>query len=399
MPSDTQRTIVTVEDSPTQSMQIQLLLEEAGFKVVDASNGKDGLEKVRAHKPDLVLTDLEMPEMNGYEMCAAIREDESIRHIPVIMLTTLSEPEDIIRGMSVQADCYVTKPYDDEFLLSKINDVLESPLVPKPGGSKTDFDFQFRGDQYTFATLPERIVSLLLSVYEDAILQNEELRRAEEELEKLNTELEERVKARTAELIENAKRMLRAMRGTVQAMVSTIGLMDPDTAEHQKRVVQLAVALATEMGVPKKQMDGIHLGGVIHDLGKIAVPQEILQKPDKLTKEERRLVQRHPKVGYDILKTVEFPWPIAQIILQHHERMDGSGYPLGLTGDQILLEARILAVADVMEAMTADRPWRPALTLDEALDELTSKKGVQFDPDVVDACLSLFLERGFEFPT
>ncbi|MFP4477787.1 MAG: HD domain-containing phosphohydrolase [Desulfatibacillaceae bacterium] len=391
------QTIVVVEDSPTQSMQVTMLLEEAGFNVVDASNGKDGLDRIRENKPALVLTDLEMPEMNGYEMCAAIRADDSLRNTPVIMLSTLSEPEDIIRGMSVKADCYVTKPYDDDFLLSKIKDLLESPIVKEENKEDVHLDFGFRGKEYDFDATPERMVSLLLSVYEDAILQNAELLRTEEELEKLNTELEERVKARTAELIENAKRMLRAMRGTVQAMVATIGLTDPGTADHQKRSVQLALALGSELGLPKKQMDGIHLAGIIHDLGKISIPKSILEKPAALTPEEYKMVQRHPKVGYDILKSVEFPWPIAQIILQHHERMDGSGYPLGINGDQILLEARILAVADVMEAMMSDRPWRKAMTVDEALDELGSAKGTKFDPDVVDACLSLFLEREWEF--
>jgi HD-GYP domain-containing protein (c-di-GMP phosphodiesterase class II) len=139
------------------------------------------------------------------------------------------------------------------------------------------------------------------------------------------------------------------------------------------------------------------MAGVIHDLGKITVPTDILNKPGRLTEHEFGIIRSHPKVGYDILKTIDFPWPVAQIVLQHHERMDGSGYPQGLSGEKIILEARILAVADVVEAMSSHRPYRPARGIDKALEEISQNKGVLYDPEVVDVCLKLFTQKGFRF--
>jgi HD-GYP domain-containing protein (c-di-GMP phosphodiesterase class II) len=151
------------------------------------------------------------------------------------------------------------------------------------------------------------------------------------------------------------------------------------------------------MGLPKNQVDGARLAGMIHDLGKISVPADILSKPSRLTENEFDLVKTHPEVGYDILKGIEFPWPIAQITLQHHERMDGSGYPQGLSREDILVEAKILAVADVVEAMVSHRPYRPAFPLDNALKEIAQRRGTLYDADVVDACLTVFGEHGFKF--
>jgi len=151
------------------------------------------------------------------------------------------------------------------------------------------------------------------------------------------------------------------------------------------------------MSIPEGQIEGIHAAGLMHDIGKIAVPAEILTKPAKLTDLEFNLIRCHPQVAYDILKGVNFPWPIADIILQHHERMDGSGYPNGLKGDQILLEARILAVADVVEAMSSHRPYRPALGLNKALAEIKKNQDRLYDSAVVSACLELFTKKGFTF--
>jgi len=173
-------------------------------------------------------------------------------------------------------------------------------------------------------------------------------------------------------------------------------MRDPYTARHQERVTELACAIAREMGIPDGQIEGIHAAGLMHDIGKIAVPTEILTKPGKLNDLEFSLIRRHPQVAYDILKGIEFPWPIADIVLQHHERLNGSGYPNGLKGDEILLEARILTVADVVEAISSHRPYRPALGLDAALDEIKQGRGMLYDPDVVDTCLSVF-EEGFSF--
>lgn len=220
---------------------------------------------------------------------------------------------------------------------------------------------------------------------------------ANQSLRTLNETLEERVQERTEELERTVGTLQRVLGGTVEAISTIVEKRDPYTAGHQQRVSLLACAIAEEMGLTRKQIDGIDIAGVIHDIGKIAIPSEILSTPRQLSGNEFDLIRIHSQAGYDILKTIEFPWPVAQIVLQHHERMDGSGYPAGLAGEDILPEARIIAVADVVEAMSSHRPYRPALGVAKALEEIYEKKGVFYDAPVVDACLALFIERGFKF--
>lgn len=197
------------------------------------------------------------------------------------------------------------------------------------------------------------------------------------------------------QLEKTLKELREALGGTIEAMALTVETRDPYTAGHQRRVSNLARAIATEMGVSEDQIQGIRLAGVIHDIGKISVPGEILSKPGKISKNEFGIIKEHPQVGHNILNTVDFPWPIAQIVLQHHERMDGSGYPDGISGENILLEARILAVADVVEAMASHRPYRASLGIDIALREILKNRSSFYDPKVVDACLRLFNEKGY----
>jgi putative nucleotidyltransferase with HDIG domain len=184
---------------------------------------------------------------------------------------------------------------------------------------------------------------------------------------------------------------------TATALASAIEKRDAYTAGHQQRVAQLACAIAREMGLKEDQIEGIHVAGVLHDIGKISVPAEILSKPGNLTEIEFSLIKAHPKIGYEILKNIEFPWPVAQITLQHHERMDGSGYPSGLSGEETLLEARILGVADVIEAISSHRPYRPGIGMGKALQEISKNKGVLYDPNIADMALKLFYEKGFKF--
>ena len=199
------------------------------------------------------------------------------------------------------------------------------------------------------------------------------------------------------ELQRTTENLRKALGATIQAIALTVETKDAYTAGHQRRVADLARAIATEMGLSEEQIDGIRMAGVIHDIGKISVPGEILSKPGEISGIEFSLIKTHPQVGYDILKTIDFPWPVAQIVLQHHERMDGSGYPQGLSGEEIMLEARILAVTDVVEAMASHRPYRPAHSIEEALEEISQNRGVLYDPEVVDACWRLFTEKGFKF--
>jgi PAS domain S-box-containing protein/putative nucleotidyltransferase with HDIG domain len=196
-------------------------------------------------------------------------------------------------------------------------------------------------------------------------------------------------------LEKTLKKLRNALGGTIQAMALTVETRDPYTAGHQRGVSNLARSIATEMGVPANKIQGIRFAGVIHDIGKICVPGEILSKPGNISNNELGLIKEHSQVGHNILKTVDFPWPIAQIVLQHHEKMNGTGYPDGLSGENILLEARIVAVADVVEAMASHRPYRPSLGIDMALKEIQKNKNEFYDPQVVDACLRLFNEKGY----
>ncbi len=179
------------------------------------------------------------------------------------------------------------------------------------------------------------------------------------------------------------------MEGVIHAVSLVMETRDPYTAGHQRRVAELARAIAKEMGLSEWQIMGIHVAGLLHDVGKVAVPAEILSKPGKINQYEFSIIKNHCRVGYEILQRIDFPWPVTQAILQHHERLDGSGYPEGLSGEDIVLEARILGVADVVEAMSSHRPYRPALGLDCALQEISQASGILYDSEVVDACLKL----------
>ena len=179
-------------------------------------------------------------------------------------------------------------------------------------------------------------------------------------------------------------------------MVSAVEVRDPYTAGHQVRSADLARAIATEMGLPQEKIDGIRMAGSIHDIGKLSIPAEILSKPTKLTEIEFSLIKEHSRSGYEMLKDVESSWPLAEIVYQHHERMNGTGYPRNLKGDDILMEARILAVSDVVESMASHRPYRPSLGIEVALEEIENNKGTLYDNTVADVCLKLFREKGFQ---
>jgi putative nucleotidyltransferase with HDIG domain len=199
------------------------------------------------------------------------------------------------------------------------------------------------------------------------------------------------------ELRRSSEKLQRAMNSTIDSMASIAEARDPYTAGHQQRVARLAVAIARELNLSEEQIEGIRVAGALHDIGKISVPAEILSKPGRLRKSEFELVKDHAEIGYGLLKMIEFSRPVAQIVLQHHERMDGSGYPGGLTGEQILIEARIMGVADVIESMSSHRPYRPAFSIEKALLEIIMKKDILYDASVVEACVRLFNDKGFKF--
>jgi len=253
-----------------------------------------------------------------------------------------------------------------EFAMSK---TLDLEVTRKDGTTVwTETSFSFIRDEN------QQLVSIL-GVSRDITKR----RQAEEELQK------------TLESLRNA------VGTTIQVMISALEARDPYTAGHQARVADLSRDIATEMGLSQEKSESIHMAASIHDIGKLSIPAEILSSPAKLTENEFALIKEHSWRGYEILKDVESPWPLAEIVYQHHERMDGSGYPRNLKGDDILMEARIIAVADVVEAMASHRPYRAAIGLDVALDEIEKNRGILYDDTVADACLSLFREKGFQF--
>jgi len=199
------------------------------------------------------------------------------------------------------------------------------------------------------------------------------------------------------QLKESFKKLQKTMEDSIYAISMITEARDAYTAGHQRKVSKLAVALAEEMGFTQNRVEGIKIAALIHDVGKINLPAEILSKPGKLSEIEFSLIKNHSKIGYDILKKVDFLWPVAEIVYQHHEKVNGSGYPRGLKGDEILLEAKIICVADVVEAMSSHRPYRPALGIDVALEEISKNKGILYEPEIVDVCLRLFKEKRFKF--
>jgi putative nucleotidyltransferase with HDIG domain len=221
-----------------------------------------------------------------------------------------------------------------------------------------------------------------------------------EELARVNDELNGKVlETRRSEdyLQSTLDKLERSLEGTFRAMAMTLEMRDPYMAGHQHRVSNLATAIARELTLPWDKVEGLRFAGIIHDIGKITAPAEIMTKPCRLTKTEFQLIKDHPRIGYEMIKDISFPWPVAHIILQHHERLDGSGYPEGLVGDAILQEARILAVADVVEAVCFLRPYRPALGIEKGLEEIRKGRGIRYDIRVVDACIKLFRDGRFSF--
>lgn len=205
------------------------------------------------------------------------------------------------------------------------------------------------------------------------------------------------VKKTENQLKQSLDRLQRTIEGTISAMARIVEMRDPYTSGHQRKVAELSLAIAQEMNLPQDRARGVYMAALIHDIGKTCIPSDILSRPSKLSENEFALIKVHPEAGYGILKSIDFPWPVADIVLQHHEHIDGSGYPKGLEGGSIHLEAKILAVADLVEAMSSHRPYRPARSINAALEELVKQKGIHFEPKVVEACLYLFQKKHFTF--
>jgi len=226
---------------------------------------------------------------------------------------------------------------------------------------------------------------------------NRDLLKSRDEQQVLNQVLEEKVHERTRQLEQSTELAMRLFHQTVNSLMFALEKRDSYTVGHQRRVSRLACAIARELGLGDEAVEGIRVAGYLHDIGKIYVPSEFLTKPGRLSEEEFNVIKAHPYVGFEILRDIEFPWPVASIVLQHHERIDGTGYPMGLEGDQIKFEAKILSVADVVEAMGTNRPYRISPGIDRALEEISKQKGIIYDAGIVDACIRLFREGIFSW--
>lgn len=321
--------LVVDDEEPIRRMLNRALSGE--YSCTLAADGAEARKYLDAQPFDLVLCDVNMPGESGIDLARHIAS--AYEDTAVIILTGVDDPKTADAAAEAGTYGYIIKPFNANELIINIRNALR-----------------------------RRKLEITNRMYRQ--------------------DLEQMVEERTVKLQG-------ALEGIIQAMARTVESRDPYTAGHQKRVADLAVAIAIEMNIPKDQIKGIRMGGMIHDLGKISVPAEILSKPSRLTEIEFALIKTHPRVGYDIIADIEFPWPIAQMVLQHHEKMNGSGYPQGLSGKDILLEARILCVADVVEAMSSHRPYRPALGIEKALEEISKNKGAFYDPEVVDALFRL----------
>jgi len=337
--NENMKKILCVDDEELIRQVVGDYLEDMGYKVERAANGKEALRIFHEWKPDLILLDLRMPEMDGKEVLAEIHKVSG--EIPVIVISGTGYIKDVIETLHLGAWDYITKPVED---MAIIDYAVQKAL--------------------------------------DRLGMIKENRRYKQDLEDL-------VGRRTTELKVANTRLVNILQEIVHSLSIATEKRDPYTAGHQERVSLLAAAIATEMGLEREQIGAIRIAGLLHDVGKIYVPQEFLSKPTRFEPHEMEVVKKHSEVGYEIMKNISFPWPIAEIALQHHERLDGSGYPRGLNGDDILIESKIIATADVVEAMSSHRPYRPAMGIEVALAEIVNNRGLKFQPESVDACIKV----------
>ena len=326
--------ILSLEDNLTDAELLHDALHRArlDFEWKRVNNQQDFQSGVTEFKPDVILLDYSLPSYSGSEALAFAQAN--VPDIPAIIVTgTLGE--------------------------------LKAVELMKAGA--VDYILKDR-----LARLADAVKQAILNAREIGIRKQLDI-----------------------DLMQSNIRLKNSLIDCISSLASTVEMRDPYTAGHQRRVAGLSKAIAKGMQLSADQLEGIHLGALVHDVGKLRVPAEILSKPGRLNDLEFLLIKQHTKDGFEILKNGDYPWPIAQMVLQHHERIDGSGYPQGLKGEEIILEARILAVADVVEAMSSHRPYRPGLGIEAALEEVTSGCDKKYDPQVVAACLKVFREQGY----
>ncbi len=340
--------VLLVDDEEALRQTMALFLRHEGHVCRLAGDVDSALLALAAESADVVVSDIRMPGGGGIALLEAVRG--LAYRCEVIMVTGDPTVETAVQAIRCGAFDYVAKP----LTRARLCGAVEAAATLKYAA---DADVRYRED------------------------------------------LERLVEARTASLHESLERLQRTVENTTQALSRALEIRDPYTAGHQRRVTHLSCAIHDRLGAQRRLSpqgrDGLRIAGLLHDLGKLAIPAEILAKPARLSSVEVSLIRAHPVIGWEILSGLDFGWPVAEIVRQHHERWDGTGYPDGLKREEIRLEARILGVADVLEAMASHRPYRPALGVEVALEEIRKGSGTAFDPEVVAACLSVFLEDGY----
>ena len=359
--------ILIVDDEDSILNAFKRILADGNYEVHTASNGLEGLNKLRsAQKPySLIISDQRMPVMNGVQFFTQAKDvfPDAVR----ILLTGYADADAMVDAINKgEVHLYFTKPWHEEELLLYI---------------KQSF--------YKVEILQEnkRLIELIKN-------KNDELLELKKTLEKRTRDKTDDLLAQTEKLKESYKKSQIILDGIVKTLSKIVETRDPYTSGHEEQVAKIACKIAKEMKLSEEQIAAIHVAATLHDIGKISVPSEILTKPGRLSDLEREMIKTHCKVARDILINIEFPYPVAEIIFQHHERMDGSGYPRGLKGDKIAIEARIIGAADVIDAMDSYRPYRPALGVDAAIEEIVKFKGITYDPVVVDAYLRICKNAG-----
>jgi response regulator RpfG family c-di-GMP phosphodiesterase len=336
----TQREIMIVDDNPANLKLLEEMLRQQGCEVRSFPRGRLALAAAKRNPPDLILLDINMPEMNGYEVCEDLKSSGELASVPVIFLSALNEIEDKIRGFQAGGVDYICKPFQFEEVRVRV----------------------------------------------ETHLNLHELRQA---LKRQNEQLEELVSQRTEQLQIALKQIESTYDETLHALGGALDLRDNATAGHSQRVTRYSVEIAKVMGCGGEELRNIALGAFLHDVGKIGISDVVLLKPGKLTPEETEIMRQHVRIGYDMVCGISFLSGAAQILLAHQESYDGSGYPRGLAADQIPMGARIFAVADTLDAMTSNRPYRNAVSFQDAREEIIRCSGSQFDPAVVQAFLSI----------
>jgi putative two-component system response regulator len=368
--------ILIVDDIEANLYLLETILNSNGYEVVTAKNGAEALKKLKKDSADMIISDILMPKMDGFQFCRACKKDEKLKNIPFLFYTaTYTERKDEQFALSLGAAKFIIKPQDPDILIKIIKDVIKEHQ-----GKATVELKKKKDDEVTY-----------LSEYRKRIV-----KKLEKKVEDLNREIVIRKQAEEEQRKSYAK-LEKTLDNTISALASMLENKDYYTSEHQKRVKVLVIAISKELGLDGDMVKAIGTAALVHDIGKISIPTSILSKPGKISDIEFDMIKTHPETSYNILKEIEFAYPIAKIVLQHHERLNGSGYPYKLKDKDILLAAKILSVADVVEAMSSFRPYRPALGINKALEEIMKNKDILYDTKVVLACLNVFKKGKFKF--